>query len=83
MMFPNARVKSAPILAARAAIEEKTEETNNNLFKLKNYEEVLTTEGWKKVKNVNLGDILVGEQNDECEVKKVTTQEDFVVIEVL
>ena len=52
-------------------------------FKLKNYEEVLTTEGWKKVKNVNLGDILVGEQNDECEVKKVTTQEDFVIIEVL
>ena len=58
----------------RAAIEEKTEETNNNLFKLKNYEEVLTTEGWKKVKNVNLGDILVCEENDKCEVKKVTTQ---------
>lgn len=66
----------------RAGINEKIVETEDDTFTFKPHEKVLTSNGWKKVKEIKTGDVLVGEQNDECEVKKVTTQEDFIIIEV-
>ena len=64
----------------RAGIDEKIIETEDDIFRFKPYEKVLTTEGWKRVKDIEVGEVLVGDNEERNKVSDVLYDDDLVTL---
>lgn len=70
-------------LAFKASTEYKDIEEINNKFIVKDYSDVLTKNGWKKSKEIVVGDILIacndGEEGSIVVVSVVTSDNNIII----
>jgi hypothetical protein len=66
----------------KPSLSERNIEIDNNLYIVKNTEEVYTNSGWKLANKLAVGDVLQNSENEFDIVKNIQRQDNYYIIEV-